>query len=128
MEDKEIIKALECCAEIDRVSCDFCSFNKECDCVVELTKHALDLINRQKSEIERLTHSYSLADAERVANVKGFTETIATTKSDAVKEFADRLTNEAQTMQSLKTGAYYRAVTDGQIEKIAREMMEGAAT
>lgn len=53
--DEEVIKALGSCGEIDRVACDSCVFNKEEDCIVELAKLALDLINRQKAEIERLT-------------------------------------------------------------------------
>ena len=52
--DEEVIRALECCGEIDRVACDSCVFNKEEDCIVELAKLALDLINRQREEIERM--------------------------------------------------------------------------
>lgn len=52
--DDVVIKALECCSEIDREFCDNCTFRNEEDCVVALAKNALDLINRQKAEIERL--------------------------------------------------------------------------
>lgn len=45
MTDNEIIKALECCSE-----------NQHRYCRRECMKEALDLINRQKAEIERLTY------------------------------------------------------------------------
>ena len=52
MTDEQIIKALECCKIGE---CDDCPFYgvKE-DCEVELPEEALNLINRQKAEIERL--------------------------------------------------------------------------
>ena len=57
MTDNEIIKALVCCAN-DGVNCKECPYEfshteeKWCDEVLQ--KDALDLINRQKAEIERL--------------------------------------------------------------------------
>lgn len=56
MTDDEIMKALECCAywESDK-SCEDCPENTYgFGCGNKLSKHSLDLINRQKSEIERL--------------------------------------------------------------------------
>ena len=52
--DNEIIKALECCASDNINSCDDCPFYKQCENDEQLSKYALDLINRQKAEIERL--------------------------------------------------------------------------
>lgn len=54
--DVEIVKALECTAGITQVDCDNCPFliNKFCS-DTELATATLDLINRQKAEIERLT-------------------------------------------------------------------------
>ena len=52
MTDNEIIKALECCSYYDVcLNCPCFSF---CGCTPELLESALDLINRQKAEIERL--------------------------------------------------------------------------
>lgn len=50
MKDNEIIKALECCIKDD---CDNCpdTFG---NCEHNAMRNALDLINRQKAEIERL--------------------------------------------------------------------------
>jgi hypothetical protein len=50
MTDNEIIKALECCKKDD---CDNCP-NDFGNCYANLAGYALDLINRQKAEIERL--------------------------------------------------------------------------
>lgn len=67
MTNEQIINALECCAE--RISCDqHCPYwrnSKGCDYVK--VKVILDLINRQKAEIERL-------QAQRDKAVKDFTE------------------------------------------------------
>lgn len=90
MTDNEIIKALECCSEIDRKFCDNCTYNREEDCIISLTRDALSLIKRQKAEIERLQQKYELSEAEREANVKGFTESLEKVKAEAVKEFAER--------------------------------------
>ena len=59
MTDNEIIKALECCIN-DK--CQECPLNK-LFCGREVaTEYALDLINRQKAEIERLKKRLVLAE------------------------------------------------------------------
>lgn len=50
MTDEQIIKALECCSILD---CENCPNEKTCG-EVDGTLKALDLIKRQKAEIERL--------------------------------------------------------------------------
>ena len=60
--DEQIIKALEHCSYNDVKRCDDCSYyEKETKtyCVNELIKDVLDLINRQKAEIERLNTMHS---------------------------------------------------------------------
>ena len=57
MKDKEIIKALEYCFANDwnRAKCDKCKFyTGTIGCVDDLKSASIDLINRQKAEIERL--------------------------------------------------------------------------
>ena len=57
MNDNEIIKALECCVEIGENDCQNCPYFNDVSCGCrnyENLKDALDLINRQKAEIERL--------------------------------------------------------------------------
>lgn len=81
LEDNEIIKALDCCQKEDCCGCSY--FHKE-ECTNFLTKDALNLINRQKAEIERLEN------LER--NVYETVDELRNKiKAEAVKEFAERL-------------------------------------
>ena len=65
--DEEIIKALECCGK--EYSCERCILNtwlnKKRDCIGTILGGALDLINRQKAEIERL-QSRKLINADEL--------------------------------------------------------------
>ena len=52
MTDNEIIKALGCCSKKE---CNTCPcYDDEIECGEILIGHTIDLINRQKAEIERL--------------------------------------------------------------------------
>lgn len=57
MTDNEIIKALECCINNNGI-CEDCHLlnkrNSSIECTNELMRDALDLINRQKVEIEKM--------------------------------------------------------------------------
>ncbi len=57
--DAEIVKALECCASnVSFENCAYCHYKEDwakgITCLKKLIKDSLDLINHQKSEIERL--------------------------------------------------------------------------
>lgn len=52
MTDNEIIKALECC---EYGACRDCPIYNDSTCMTRCREDALDLIYRQKAEIERLT-------------------------------------------------------------------------
>ena len=54
MTDNEIIKALECCILYKQICSENCPLCDVKSCKENLRKHCLDLINRQKAEIERL--------------------------------------------------------------------------
>lgn len=55
MSEEEIVKALECCSVQDNNLCRVCPLSKlQGECVEIKSKNALDLINRQTAEIERL--------------------------------------------------------------------------
>ncbi len=58
MTDTEIIKALECCSNSnsDEDYCKDCPYNSIKYCASAISKDALNLINRQKAEIEEIVH------------------------------------------------------------------------
>ena len=92
MTDNEIKKALECCSEHDYLcpkGCPLDSEERDADCKA-LTKHALDLINRQQAEIERLKKR-SILNGLKVVNKER-----KQIKSEAIKEFAERLKENFQ--------------------------------
>ena len=87
MTDNEIIKALECCKCDD---CDNCP-NDFGNCYANLAGYALDLINRQKAEIERLEDKLETVKRIAIDTIPLVEEDIATAKAEAIKEFAERL-------------------------------------
>ena len=89
MTDNEIIKALECCCTLNGVGCRNCPQYDihSAMCVKNLIRNALDLIDRQKAEIERL---------EKVLNgrdqlINALNKCYKQAKSEAIKEFAEEL-------------------------------------
>ncbi len=83
--DEEIIAHLKCCAETH--NCKGCVYSKHCDGEEHLI-NALDLINRQKAEIERLKGSTIVNNIMKSQKIK------RDAKSEAYKEFAERLKEE----------------------------------
>ena len=84
MTDNEIIKALECC--IVRGNCQGCPLWNEhtSKCLEIAITNALDLINRQKAEIERL-QTNCMSMAQTMPNMA------KAERAEAIKEFAERL-------------------------------------
>ena len=108
MTDNEIIKALNVCKNnsLDP-PCAKCPFVGERYCLEVLHKSTLDLINRQRAEIERLQ---GLAE-EMVDNNEAWVRdncelrnNLKTAKAEAIKEFAERL-KEANFYEFIET--YY---------------------
>lgn len=71
MTDNDIIKALECCSKSGWLNdCDGCPCYDETEdiqtseCQERLMKNALDLINRQKAEVERLERNFRAAKVD----------------------------------------------------------------
>ena len=111
MTDEQIIKALECCIQGDQCaySCPYDDDESDCNkCTSALAKDALDLINRQKAEIERLKEDFDFnikLNGLLQEQIDGIDEQIIeldeqidklncalqTAKSEAIKEFAVRL-------------------------------------
>ena len=113
MTDAETIKALEYCSKQGITSeCEKCTVGNGCRS--ELIISALDLINRQKAEIERLQK-----ENNRFADLGKMYSEI---KGEAIKEFAERLKECKH-----ECGCNYRkkpvyAVTEEKIDNLVKEM------
>lgn len=117
MTDNEIIKALECCCAKENcevVSCEKCPLEKHYECTDIMFHETLDLINRQKEEIERLGKGFT-ADADYFAS-----EYDNNIKAEAIKEFA----------KQVKMAFYYEfdelipSIMADKIDNLVKEMTE----
>ena len=82
MTDNEIIIALECCiGDTDGKDCFGCPLYEIDDCQAHLNLAALDLINRQKSEIERLREDIAILDSKNSVKDKLLTKAEAKMKA-----------------------------------------------
>ena len=128
MTDEQIIKALRCCGMRDCGKCPYVGFKEECS---NLSILALDLINRQNAEIERLkrgvTFTFTIEDFESIK------ETIISNidnkiKSEAIKEFAERLKDDIRLDEECKYNCisccYECKEFVPQIDKLVKEMTE----
>ena len=88
MTDNEIIRALECCKTWDDCKCCPYCVSGRYTCGEHFNEDMLDFINRQKAEIERLNRDYSTA-------IETMSNSIRTSRTEAVKEFAERLKEKA---------------------------------
>ena len=79
--DEEIIKALELCNEGEDDACVLCPYAHTPNCYNESGKDALDLINRQKTEVDDLREIVFMDRSEAIKLLK----------AEAIKEFAERL-------------------------------------
>ena len=101
MTDNEIIKALECCstgetyADCEKNGCPlYLGITMGCkyiDKENQLYSDALDLINCQKAEIEKLKGSTIVSNIMESQRIK------REAKSEAIKEFVERLKNKIKT-------------------------------
>lgn len=126
MTDKQIIKALECCVakeNCEEVSCEICSYEKVYDCKEEILQNALDLINRQKTEIERLKERISYLEESIDCSRKEYNsllQKLQHARAEAIKEFAERL-KSVQTQGFWEENAY---VSVDDIDNLVEEMTE----
>ena len=84
MTDNEITKGMECVIGND-VNCSECTYQKVLpfpSCRRMCAKNALDLINRQKAEIESLKH--------RKTELQIRNQELQHEKSEAIKEFCEK--------------------------------------
>ena len=120
MTDNDIIKALECCKSSNTfIDCNECPY-VECltdkGCLGELLTHTLDLIKRQKAEIERLSdkcESVFLSHDEEIGQAK------KQARAEAITEFAERLKDDRD---KIFTTVYSNYHFGKEIDQIAKEM------
>lgn len=124
--DEEVIKALEVC--VDNSSCKECPINPNHGnygyCTNLALTYALDLIKRQKAEIELLkevTTNTINTSIEFGLDKEG---QIKKAKAEAIKEFAERLKLYAY-MERTITGYQYHVVDVPEIDNLVKEMTEG---
>lgn len=90
--DEDIISSLQVIATTG--NCDECKIRNckwgTCNCSQITADAALDLINRQKTEIERLQKEVNLVSIQ----FQDLQERTNEVKAEAYKEFADKLENE----------------------------------
>jgi len=138
MTDNEIIKALKYCT-IARCSDDEtkdCPLKPYADCRTRLAIHALNLINRQKAEIENLREeneiyrrvNFLIAGQrdERDKEIVSLESELKTAKSEAIREFAERLKNLIYPQLSISTyekGEAFHFCLD-EIDSLVKEMAE----
>ena len=155
MSDNEIIKALECCIDCDCKNCPCQTENGHCMEIDETL--ILDLINRQKAEIENLREENEIyrranfliagqrdardkeivcleAELESVqsgadllkAEVKRLEKRLKTAKSEAIREFAERLKKLILPQLGIstleKTEAYHFCLVE--LDNLVKEMTE----
>lgn len=83
--DEEIIRNYEWCIGCTSDRCRECTMDEEGFCEEELQDLVLDLINRQKAEIEKLKGSTIVSNIMESQRIK------RKAKAEAYKEFAERL-------------------------------------
>lgn len=123
--DEEIIKNYEWCIGCTSDRCRECTMDEQGFCEEELQDLALDLINRQKAEIERLNKK-----VEELSDVLSGTIRIryAKAKSEAYKEFAEKIkmsikANVVETLCNDAKGAYNAEYVLDDIDNLLKEMV-----
>jgi hypothetical protein len=133
MTDNEIIKALESIASASIGDCQRdCAFydGKVHFCGGIVAKHSLDIINRQKAEIERLRTATEEAIAcynrmESLYRIKCVELKVA--KAEAIKEFAERvreLTKKTAFADCWSEGGFLDSI-DNLVKEMTEEEHDG---
>ena len=119
MTDNEIIKALDFCEGYNGVSfCNDCPLFEEDNCIHILARETRNLINRQKAEIERYKGVIKILEKD-----------VKTAKSEAYKEFAERLKEGEVYMRiefpNTRSGTETYVVLSEDIDNLVKEMDGG---
>ena len=112
MQETEIIKGLSCLSG-NNVYCASCAYADDGRCKERVSADALDLIKQQVAELDKLSGEI---DELIIAKDLLFDEAealIKKSKSEAIKEFAERLNKEAEKVCIDREGDFVEA--DGEI-------------
>ena len=137
MTDKEIIKAFEACLNrLNRCVCtiDDCPYADNNECSIDLWKDALDLINRQQQEIERLKEDIDVLKSELndcecknydLENHKIYSESVmGKVRAEAIRQFAEKLKEKMNNLVAYKTKKRdYYIVSKKFIDNLVKEMV-----
>lgn len=106
MTDKEIIKALECCKKDD---CDNCP-NDFGNCYANLAEYSLDLINRQKVEIEKHKNNCEKCGAKTRECIESLHNIIAEQQTEIKKlnTIRSRLIYDSGTLTKISDELYQK--------------------
>lgn len=109
-----IIKALECCNSNERGSClNKCPYYKHsATCTQSMIVDTLDLINRQKTEIERLQKAIEVQNIM----IEQQDYKLKTAKAEAINEFAEGFKN-------LTASYWLDNINKGHIDNLVKEMV-----
>ena len=125
--DEDIIKALECCADSKNYQCNKCPLYADCE-KASIAENALDLINRQKAEIERLkecpkcVYEYDGEVMEYcVQSPCSNFKTVEQVKAEACKNFSQKLIKSSRLI-AYANGFDIKAVVD--VEEIVKILKE----
>ena len=141
MTDNEIIKALECCKSPIPM-CDDCPVGESDMCFDFLKGYALDIINRQKAKIEELQGTLKFVRGtvarlletsdKQQAKIEKLKEAYAVyeettglkqVRSDAIREFAERLKAVKYQSSDWSRGEHPYVVEEADINEILLEEM-----
>ena len=115
MTENEIRKALECCRDCKCKECPcYKNIEGEMRCTEIDEEEILDLVNRQKAEIERLEE---MLDSS-VSSERNAVDNIDYEKTEAIKEFAERLKEKLQWDVEFDN----KFVFESDIENLVKEM------
>ena len=117
MTDNEIIKFMQCVVGND-ANCSECEYQKVLpfpSCRMMCAKNALDLINSQKAEIERLKKNIDGLNIFTTNHMKVI-------RVQAIKEFAERLKSRLANL-SVQTKTHGRKTTPNYVDDIANQIL-----
>lgn len=131
--DEDVVESLErCISTTTDKACTGCPFNKQNLCNMDqwaLERYALDLIKRQKSEIERLKSANDekfrqwdmLAEKTKTHYANLYNEAKDKLKAEAYKEFAERL--KQSTVMAVMGNKIYAVATSKGVDNLLKEMV-----